>query len=750
MILPCVTDQADCEKGYSKVSKPYRRYSENSLTDFVNYCPNTFHDRMSIAPDSLTQTCNTAMSIDDLCAKCQQVDFESFFQFVPSNQSMTASVFEWDLAAVISNNECNFCRFLQNILGMSAAHRDLSSGTVVIEQLRFAQDNRTRIGSNATCMWVSSYPGKMPPPGGYAPRYNNYRHAIYKLAKSTGENENDDLFKCRRINSESIDLNLVSRWISLCENNHEECREAELPGLEKDFRFRVLDVQRGCVIDAPSDCRYFALSYVWGGVIQIRLTSQTYEFLASDGALFDDQLKLATSIEDAILLCQKLNERYLWVDALCILQDELKDIGEQISHMDTIYRRAAVTVVSAGGSDANAPLPGLFPGSRMAAQYTCRVKGLDLISTEREITKLARNSKWNTRGWTVQENVLSRRILVFTENQVFFQCSQGTWREDLVLETPKLAPCLLPGRTEPIDLDESDWLTARIAGVGFGKTTADIKFISLYKDLAKTYATRELTNEDDALAAFTGIIRALEPSLGKFLWALPQTSFGASLLWDTNVPYPIRQRSQFPSWSWVVWSHDTRDYNKGEGLRFPASWYGEVDSAITFYYLNEGELVKYTSGTISPSHLRPDLLAHLIPSDLMNETLPSSVRLLHKRASQLLCFSTSSVHLLVDMDSFSYYDPYLRETRDAHYAVRDSSGSQIGDVLLFREWRQNQPAELEFILIGHHKKYRWLYPMLIEWIDGIARRVQVLRTLTPVKEHIWMAAKPKRKLIILG
>jgi hypothetical protein len=68
----------------------------------------------------------------------------------------------------------------------------------------------------------------------------------------------------------------------------------------------------------------------------MQLTSVTYEFLTSDGVLFDDQLRVATSIEDAIILCQKPNERYMWVDELCIVQDDLKDKEHQISHMDNI------------------------------------------------------------------------------------------------------------------------------------------------------------------------------------------------------------------------------------------------------------------------------------------------------------------------------------------------------------------------------------------------------------------------------
>jgi hypothetical protein len=140
------------------------------------------------------------------------VGIADFVKFVPANESMTASFFTWDLATVESNTSCTFCQFLQKVLSLSPAHRELSSGTVAIDQLRFAEDNRSEPGRNATCMWVSSYPGKTPPEGGYVSQYKNYRHAIYQqIATSTGENVDDELFKCRRINSECIDLNPISR-----------------------------------------------------------------------------------------------------------------------------------------------------------------------------------------------------------------------------------------------------------------------------------------------------------------------------------------------------------------------------------------------------------------------------------------------------------------------------------------------------------------------------------------------------------
>jgi hypothetical protein len=84
------------------------------------------------------------------------------------------------------------------------------------------------------------------------------------------------------------------------------------------------------------------------------------------GVLQNIWLNLPKTIRDAIDLVRALKERYLWVDALCLVQNDQADMQKGIDIMDIIYERAVMTIVAASGDSANSGLPGVHRGSRFA------------------------------------------------------------------------------------------------------------------------------------------------------------------------------------------------------------------------------------------------------------------------------------------------------------------------------------------------------------------------------------------------
>ena len=126
-------------------------------------------------------------------------------------------------------------------------------------------------------------------------------------------------------------------------------------------------------------------------------------------------------IEDAITVTLKLDSHYLWIDRLCIEQEDDADKHGQIGQMDQIFSGASVTLVAAAGLDAESGLPGVGETPQRPQPFAI-TRGQRLVSTMRHPEMSILQSKWLTRGWTYQEAVLSTRRPVFTEEQISFEC----------------------------------------------------------------------------------------------------------------------------------------------------------------------------------------------------------------------------------------------------------------------------------------------------------------------------------------
>ncbi|KAH8774500.1 heterokaryon incompatibility protein-domain-containing protein [Diaporthe sp. PMI_573] len=144
---------------------------------------------------------------------------------------------------------------------------------------------------------------------------------------------------------------------------------------------------------------YAALSYCWGICPQIRTTKST---LAEHFRGVRVSM-LPETIQDAIKLCRSLEIPYLWVDSLCIVQDDLEDWHHEATQMAAIYGRATLTITTPQNSQCD--------------------EGFSTLGNDR--TRESTHSPWMTRGWTLQEWLLSPRVLHCGSERVW-DCYQ-TW-----------------------------------------------------------------------------------------------------------------------------------------------------------------------------------------------------------------------------------------------------------------------------------------------------------------------------------
>ncbi|CAN9152466.1 unnamed protein product [Alternaria alternata] len=256
----------------------------------------------------------------------------------------------------------------------------------------------------------------------------------------------------------------------------------------------VIDVQQDCVIRLSSTSEYVALLYVWGtnSESQLQLSAGNVDELQQPLAL--EHRHLPRTIADAMGVCKRLEQRFLWVDRLCIIQDQASDaMSTQLNQMVAIYSRATFTIVAAAGESATHGLVGVSR-ARAASQRTLRLD--DQFAFVTEVPNLQTTLSlctWQQCGWTYQEYVASRIILFFTEFGLYFQAENGS-------------TAAYP--TAPIDDAEGTNESRSRYGAektGIRKDGVEIDGFRMIE----TFSERRLIHADDVLRASSGTCSAI-------------------------------------------------------------------------------------------------------------------------------------------------------------------------------------------------------------------------------------------------
>jgi hypothetical protein len=336
--------------------------------------------------------------------------------------------------------------------------------------------------------------------------------------------------------------------------------------------FRLVDVQQRCIREFHnmdiSTVHFAALSYVWGSKQFFRLTSHNLAQLTVDSSL--DTITLPQTILDSIELVGLLGLRYIWIDALCIQQDNAQDKAYQIHGMADIYLSAFLTIVAAAGEGPDRGLPGLRDATRKGEQKEVVIvppssenEGLSIVNCLKSYPptydayytrgqESVDINKWSHRAWTLQEAALSHRRLAFTDEQVFWTCHCGYFCEESHFEVSN------------VRLKHFSPSSHKVSLQGLGNPGFDTWI--LYYELVNNYTRRDLTFDGDVFDAFDAIRQNFERQTDtQFLWGLPCSLFEFGLMWDTEhgvrrrtalstLPMTsLKRRVSFPTWSWMGW-----------------------------------------------------------------------------------------------------------------------------------------------------------------------------------------------------
>ncbi|KIJ63678.1 hypothetical protein HYDPIDRAFT_175984 [Hydnomerulius pinastri MD-312] len=563
---------------------------------------------------------------------------------------------------------------------------------------------------------------------------------------------------------ETIDIGLIRKWIELCEGEHQaDCESVWWRGEDQALpeTVRMVDVDAMSLVTAPPACRYVALSYLWGGLdAEYQTTRANIAQRAAPGGL--DISVLPGTISESIHLTRELGERYLWVDALCIIQDSPEDKAVQIGVMDLIYGSAFLTIFAVGGHNAEAPLPGLRSGSRTQQQHVEVIQGLHLSVPLPTLREVLAQSFWGTRGWTYQELMLSRRRLFFTKQQVYFECGQDLWCEDVFAESKRL-----PRSYHPLRNTGGGNFTYLRAPPSWLKKD----YIIGYMTAVSQYTQRTLTNESDAVDAISALTNAIAKGfkLGgghgvpskAFRYGMAMVDLNHALLWQPIANTlltrrPIPEGASWPSWSWAGWRGAVQYNDIAAGRDSPRPMETFIDS---WFICDGGRLVGLSVRSIERAIAYPEEEGAITRySPPRGSPQPEGITPLKDGT---LVFHTTSASFRVERAKDTENDKDAQYAMFAIIPVATSRSAPAGRIFL--PLSTESPSHLHFIVLSrtngtsdsydenvYGSRYSgcFLYVMAVQPVgaSGTVERIGV----GVVFEKAWLDARPQEKQVFLG
>jgi hypothetical protein len=353
---------------------------------------------------------------------------------------------------------------------------------------------------------------------------------------------------------EAIDR--AREWYKECKETHSSCRRIASP-LPKRVLDLALKASTGVVTLYESKneiVEYATLSYSWGTSLPFKTTSSNIE-QHRNGLSIES---LPQTLQDAVRVAQLLDFRYLWIDSLCIIQDDAADWAVQAALMTDIYEGSALCISALGAKDCNSgfsKLPNVLAKVGICRYPTESSEPRDIFVGWKPFGygNVVEESHLCTRGWTFPERLVSPASLHYTDEGMFWECAERFVSETGTGTTPYSPAAwkkawLLARRGEATVLPEYLGTDNQIS---IEKAT----LLRNWRDFVRDYSARALTQSTDKLPAVASIARALAKQASMtYMAGLWKEDFLSGLFWfrnkDTEALTPPQQY-RAPSWSWA-------------------------------------------------------------------------------------------------------------------------------------------------------------------------------------------------------
>jgi Heterokaryon incompatibility protein (HET) len=323
------------------------------------------------------------------------------------------------------------------------------------------------------------------------------------------------------------EITIMQRWVQICEEEHPECARPpnlDLPGRlveisDEGHALKIVDVE------LSDGTPYTALSYCWGGDMSLMLMAVNEKALRSGFRVKE----LATTMQDAVRLTWKFGLRHIWIDCLCVMQDNQSDWLHETSRMGSIYGGATFCISPVSAANAS---EGFLKTRPASMAYLPSGSGSDIGLQTRPVYFRLQTRSWSKfkdqpsqkRGWCFQERLLSRRTLHITTEQILFECRHLADGED-------------GKKRESIPFD---W-RRRFFGLHWEnpsatalETAENLEHRSWF-NLIEEYSDTRFTIESDRLPALAALARRFDERFhDEYLAGLWRSHLHAGLLWSVS------------------------------------------------------------------------------------------------------------------------------------------------------------------------------------------------------------------------
>lgn len=341
----------------------------------------------------------------------------------------------------------------------------------------------------------------------------------------------------------------IRMWIKRCDEEHGCIPESVVPKLP----YRVLDIRNDRILlressNEESD-RYACLSHRWGtpSDTMFRTTSSTL-------SAFKEEIPWASlprTFQDAVSVTRRLGLDFLWIDSLCIIQDDARDWQQQSANMATIYQNAFITLAA---TNSDGPEGGLYTrednprlhrsGSPLAVvSYQNGIKRE--LFARRQFSHNIKSLPLLQRGWVYQERALSPRMLHFVGEELVWECGHkiececGADDLENKLEHPRIS--------DHDDENNNSYV---------GPVSAHPHTVRSWMQVITDYTALSLTYANDVFPALSGIAKVFAAkTYDEYVAGMWKSTLVPNLLWyftEESVDLKtIAQPWRAPSWSWA-------------------------------------------------------------------------------------------------------------------------------------------------------------------------------------------------------